>query len=179
MNSTTDLPGPITRWLAADHARLDGLLQRAARSLESGAGGIDLAPYDEFRRGLLRHIGIEEKLLLPVARQARGGEPLPVADRLRLDHSAITALLVPTPTPAILKTLVAILEKHNDLEEGPDGVYETCDALLGPKAESLVREMEAFPGPPVSPNNDNPSVMPALRRTLERAGYRLFGENEA
>ena len=95
---TPFLSGRIYHHLADDHARIDHALQRATRQPET------IAPdaYAEFRAGLLRHIGLEEKILLPAARAARGGEPLPVASKLRLDHGALTALLVPTPTPAII-----------------------------------------------------------------------------
>ncbi|MBZ0119582.1 MAG: hypothetical protein K8H88_21505, partial [Sandaracinaceae bacterium] len=59
-----------TEHLIADHARLHALLQRAL------ASGFDPEPFAEFRAGLLRHIGIEEKVLLVAARRARGGEPI-------------------------------------------------------------------------------------------------------
>jgi Hemerythrin HHE cation binding domain len=69
--------GAIWRLLANDHARLDLLLQRvgSCRSAE------DIAAYDQFRRGLLRHIAMEEKVLLPAAERARGA-PIPEALRL-------------------------------------------------------------------------------------------------
>jgi hypothetical protein len=159
----------IGRFLTDDHSRLDGLLKVAT----SMPDAIDLRPYADFRRGLLRHISIEEKLLLPAAQQAGGGTPLPVAARLRLDHGAIAALLVPTPTPVIVATLRHILARHNPVEEGPDGVYAACDALLAAHAAELVAEMEAYPDVPVSPHNDSEKVMPAVERALERAAYRL------
>jgi hypothetical protein len=37
---------------------------------------------------------MEEKVLLPFAQKKRGGEPLPIAAKLRLDHGALAALLV-------------------------------------------------------------------------------------
>jgi hypothetical protein len=167
--------GAITHWLSADHERLDALLRRAtARS-----GEIDPLPYAEFRRGLLRHIGIEEKILLPAVQRARGGEALAVAERLRLDHGAIAALLVPTPTPVIVATIRAVLQDHNAVEEGADGLYATCDRLLADRAAALVEEMTAYPEPPANPHNDEPMVMPAVRRALERAGYRLADDTPA
>jgi hypothetical protein len=51
---------------------------------------------------------------------------------LHLDHCALAALLVPTPTPTILTAIKTILEKHNPLEEGPGAVYEKCEELLRP-----------------------------------------------
>ncbi|MEW6269854.1 MAG: hemerythrin domain-containing protein [Thermodesulfobacteriota bacterium] len=162
---TTDA---ITRHLTADHARLEALLDAATRREP-----YDPAPYAEFRRGLLRHIGIEEKLLLPAAQEAAGGTPLEVAARLRLDHGAIAALLVPTPTPVIVATLRHILERHNPIEEGAGGLYAQCDRLLAARSDEIVAAMESYPEVPVSPHNDSPRVMPAVERALERAGYAL------
>ncbi|MEP6889972.1 MAG: hemerythrin domain-containing protein, partial [Nitrospirota bacterium] len=62
------------------------------------AGAVDQGTYDQFRAGLLRHIGTEEKILLPAAQRLRGGQPLPIAAKLRLDHGAIASLLMPPPT---------------------------------------------------------------------------------
>lgn len=159
----------ITRHLTADHARLEALLDAATARGEP----YDMAPYAEFRRGLLRHIAIEEKLLLPAAQEAAGGTPLPMAARLRLDHGGIASLLVPTPTPAIVATLRHVLAQHNPVEEGPDGLYAQCDALLASRADEIVAAMESYPEVPVSPHNDSPRVLPAVERALERAGYAL------
>lgn len=63
--------GPVYRFLADDHARLDVLLQRAFADPDQ----IDLHAYSEFRSGLLKHIAIEEKVLLPAAQQAQDGNP--------------------------------------------------------------------------------------------------------
>jgi hypothetical protein len=147
-------PPTISRSLTEDHDRLDGLLRRAL----ARPGEVDREPYDAFRSGLLRHIGIEEKILLPAAREARGGDPLPLARRLRVDHGAITSLLVPTPTPAIAAEIRSILEPHNVAEEEPGGLYETCDALLAGRAAELVARMEAYPPVKVNRYQDGPAV---------------------
>src|SRR6516164_7936629 len=136
-----DMPGPIFQFLAEDHARLDALLTEAV----AAPGGIDLAAYGVFREGLLRHIALEEKILLPAARTARGGAPVPQARRLRVDHGAIAALLVPTPTPGIAVELRKILGPHNVVEEGEGGLYEQCDALLSAEADAIVERMRAYP----------------------------------
>jgi hypothetical protein len=49
------MAGPLTTFLAGDHARLDGLLRRAM----AAGGAVDRAAYAEFRAGLLRHISLE------------------------------------------------------------------------------------------------------------------------
>jgi hypothetical protein len=74
----------IRSLLERDHQRLDQLLDRASGDLDN----IDMEAFGEFRRELLKHIGMEEKILLPAIQQLRGGEPLPIAARLRLDHGS-------------------------------------------------------------------------------------------
>jgi hypothetical protein len=135
--------GSIADHLTRDHFRLDGLLAAATRREP-----MDLDAYAEFRRGLLRHIAIEEKILLPAAERARHGVPLEIAARLRLDHGAIAALLVPTPTRTVVATLRHILGRHNEVEEGPDGLYATCDRLLAADVAPLVAEMARYPPSP-------------------------------
>jgi hypothetical protein len=163
------MSGPLTNFLASDHARLDGLLRRAM----TAASTIDRAAYAEFRAGLLRHISLEEKILLPAAQHWQGGDPLPIAAKLRLDHGALAALLVPTPTPAIIAALRTILAAHNALEEDPGGLYDTCEQLAGAEAEGLLAQLHAAPTVPVAPYSDGPHVMQVVRRALMRAGYDL------
>lgn len=163
------MPGPISRLLSDDHLRLDALLTRATPR----PGEIDQTAYAEFRAGLLKHIGMEEKMLLPAAQRARGGEPLPTAAKLRLDHGALAALLVPSPTLAIIATLRRILGAHNALEEAAGGVYEVCEQLVGPDVDTLLAQLRAAPEVPVHTHVDGPRIMDAARRALARAGYRF------
>jgi len=156
--------GPLYRYFSADHDRLDDLLRRAT----AGSGPIDLALFGRFRAGLLRHIGMEEKVLLVAAREASGGTPHPLAERLRVDHGAIASLLVPTPTRALVAQLVSVLAPHNRREEEPGGVYDACDRALGRAAgERLVEELRTFPEPPLKPWNDAPEVMKHIEVNLE------------
>jgi len=141
------LGGKIYSYLANDHARLDGALRLATRD----PNRIDRAAYAEFREGLLRHIGMEEKILLPAARSANGGKPLASVDKLHLDHGALAALLVPTPTSAIIAAIKTILDGHNPLEEGPGGVYEECERLLGTGADEIVLRLQSAPRVAMAP----------------------------
>jgi len=127
--------------------------------------------FGEFRRGLLKHIGMEEKILLPAIQRLRGGEPLAIAARLRLDHGAIAALLVPTPRGAVLRTLKTVLATHNRVEEGPDGVYAECDRIADTESEALVRCLRAAPEVPAAAHVDGPKVESSARRALARAGF--------
>jgi hypothetical protein len=132
------MAGPIYRYLADDHVRLEDALRRATERSDI----VEPSAYSEFRAGLLRHIGIEEKILLPAGQAARGGMPLPIASKLRLDHGALAALLVPTPTMSIVATIRSVLNGHNPLEEGPGGVYEQCEELAASEAVRFLREYE-------------------------------------
>jgi hypothetical protein len=159
--------GEIHRYLAGDHERLDALLERAM----SEPDNIDGAAYAEFRSGLLKHIGIEEKVLLPTAQKRGGGEPLPVASKLRLDHGALVALLVPSPNAAIVAAIGGILQAHNPLEEDSGGMYDQCEELVGSEAGRILQVLQDYPEVKVLPNVDSPFVMKAARRALARAGY--------
>lgn len=159
--------GPIRDFLTEDHRRLDMLLQ----SVVAHADHVDQGAYTQFRAGLLRHIGMEEKILLPAAQRLRGGEPLLIAAKLRLDHGALAALLMPPPTVAIIARIRGILEDHNALEEGPGGLYGTCDELAGSEAAQLLAKLQSAPEVSVMPHSDRPAVRNAVHRALERAGY--------
>jgi hypothetical protein len=161
--------GPIHRFLADDHLRLSELLDRALCRPEQ----IDLTAHAEFRAGLLRHIAMEEKVLLSFAQKKRGGEPLPIAARLRLDHGALAALLVPTPTLGIIATIRTVLERHNPIEEGAGGLYEICEASAGSETKLLLNRLRAVPDVRVSPHSDGPKILEFTKRAVERAGYRL------
>jgi hypothetical protein len=157
----------ISRYLENDHCRLDGLLRRAALSSDA-AGREALA---EFRRRLLKHIAMEEKILLPAIQELRGGEPLPIAAQLRLEHGAIAALLVPTPRPAVIAALKAILTRHNQREEGEGGVYADCDRIANGERESILSRLRSAPEVPAAKHVDSPAVEASARRALTRAGF--------
>jgi hypothetical protein len=161
--------GPVYRFLADDHARLDLLLQRAF----ADPNQIDLQAYSEFRSGLLKHIAMEEKVLLPAAQQARDGEPLPIAAKLRIQHGALAALLVPSPTRVIGVAIRAILKDHNPLEEGSGGLYEVCERSAGSEAGILLAKLQSFAEIKLAPHNDGPLVIESTRRAMARAGYNL------
>lgn len=160
--------GEIYRHLARDHQRLDDLLERAM----SGQT-IDAVAYHQFRAGLLKHISMEEKILLPAAQRLAGGKALAVAAKLRLDHGALVALLVPTPTARVVAAIRAILKFHNPIEEDPGGTYDQCEELAGAGADQILRQLQEAPEVRVLPHVDSPFVIEAARRALARAGYEL------
>ena len=157
----------IREYLEHDHRRLDHLLTRAAND----PGEIEQKAFAEFRRGLLKHISMEEKILLPAVQALRHGEALPIAAQLRLQHGAIAALLVPSPRPAVVNALKAVLAKHNAIEEGPAGVYAECDRIVGPDMVDLLSRLQAAAEVPVATHVDSERVEASARRALTRAGF--------
>jgi hemerythrin HHE cation binding domain-containing protein len=163
------MAGPLTRVLMDDHRRLDALFCSAVADPLK----VDASTYNQFRAGLLRHIGLEEKILLPTLQRLQGGRPFPLAAKLRLDHGALAALLMPTPSASILAAIRAILSAHNLLEEGPDRLYKTCDHLAESEVGSLIERLRAAPEVTVTPPSNSTAVMKTVSGALERAGYRL------
>ena len=161
------MAGNIHRYLADDHRRLDGLLDRATADPEN----IDATAYAQFRAGLLKHIGMEEKVLFPAAQKRSGGEPLAVAPRLRLDHGALVALLVPPPTAPLVAAIRGILKLHNPIEENPGGLYDQCEEIVGSDVDEVLSRLQKFPEVKVLPHVDNAFVIAAARRALARAGH--------
>jgi hypothetical protein len=161
--------GVLYKYLSDDHDRLDALLNRAVAK----PGVIDMEPYAEFRKGILRHISMEEKIVLPAIAKWQGGKKAAIAERLRLDHGAIVSLLVPLPTPSIVLTLKHIFEVHNPLEEQEGGLYELFETLARPDTERILCELKAAPAVPVLPHNEKPDAIETTRIALARAGYEL------
>ena len=142
--------------LSGDHARLDALLARCL-----GAAEIPYDAYDEFRRGLLRHIAIEERVLFPELRKQ--SDTAQLEQQLHRDHAALAALLVPPPTRAELEQIAAILRQHNVIEESPGGLYEMVEAGA-PDLAALVERAQAIPPVRLAPHSDTP----LLRQTIEQ-----------
>ena len=154
------MSGPIGRFLAADHARLAALA--TALASDAGADGALAA-------GLLRHLAWEEGVLLPLVQQLREGEPLPVMTRVRLEHRAVRALLVPALTPPVARSIRRVLAAHDAFEEAVGGLYDVCDTMVSTDADALVARLHAAPCPEPPARMDDPAALAALRRALAQA----------
>lgn len=155
----------LTDYLTEDHVRLQALLDRATATEQ-----FDFEAYDGFRAGLLRHIGIEEKIFFPAAKEANGGVGLERFLDLRIGHAALTSLLVPTPDHALCDEIRSILHGHDEMEEGPNGVYEECEALIGPEASSaLVERAKDYPPVKVAKHYDGPRALRTAQDALASA----------
>ena len=150
-----------------DHRRLEAILDQAIAHLPE----INMELFAQFRIGLLTHIKMEEKIFFLAAQKANDNTPLPYAAQLRLEHGAITALLVPTPTSEIVKVLMHVLDVHDEVEEKKGGMYEACEKLTQQETQELLEKLKAVTPVPVHPHNDAPIAMEAAKRALLRAGY--------
>jgi hypothetical protein len=153
----------ITGYLVADHERLGRELAASIAGVE-----LDLAAYDRFRRGLLRHIGIEEKVLFLEAKRRRGS-PLPDAHRLRIEHASLTSLLVPTPDRALVDEIRGLIAVHDAREEGDDGVYAQCERLFGDDSAALAEKAREFAEIRAMPHYDGPGVVRTAAAALASA----------
>ncbi|MEZ4271314.1 MAG: hemerythrin domain-containing protein [Myxococcota bacterium] len=151
----------IAGYLAEDHTRLHGLLDRAM-----ALPHLDLEAFAAFRCGLLRHIAIEEKVLFLAVRKARGGQPFDRAHEVRIDHAALTSLLVPTPDLALCGEILSLLSTHDAKEEAIGGMYEECEHwLIDEELILLAKRAASFPEVCVARHFDGPNV----HRTAESA----------
>jgi hypothetical protein len=157
----------IYQFFTSDHRRIELLLEKATEDVNN----IDMDYYHSFRTGLLKHIKMEEKILFPAAQKANGGTPLSLASKLRLDHGAITSLMVVPPDPRVIKVLRHVLEKHDILEEQPGGMYDMCESLTTGETQNILDQLSKVTEVPVQQYNKADYALGAAKRALERAGF--------
>lgn len=150
-----------------DHRRIEVILEEATKDPDR----VDQEKYSQFRIGLLTHIKMEERVLFVAAQRANGGQPLPLQAKLRLDHGALTALMVCVPTPDVLKVISHILEQHDILEEEEGGMYEVCEKLTQAETQQILEELKKVTPVPVRPFNEADYVLDVAKRCMERAGF--------
>lgn len=157
---------PLHEFFTEDHHRLEGLLNKATENAE-----IEMESYHQFRTGLFRHIKMEEKILFPAAKKADPAVTQDLIPQFRLEHGALTALLVPPPTFTLIKVIRHILEIHDLAEEKPGGLYDVCEALTQGQTEELLEQLRATEEVPVHPPNPAQIAIDSAKRALARAGY--------
>ena len=158
---------PLHQFFTQDHHRLEKLLNKATEQ----SGEIEMKYYHQFRTGLLRHIKMEEKTLFPAAKKADLTIMNKLIPRYRLEHGALTALMVPPPTLSLIKVIRYVLEKHDLAEEEPGGLYDVCEALTHGQTQELLVQLAQVEEVLVHPPNPAPIAIESARRALARAGY--------
>ena len=154
-----------SEYLTQDHRRLDAVLTEALAGED-----IDRERYDAFRRGLLRHIAIEENIVMPLIRE-RSENGFFALQQIHLEHGAIAALLVPPPDDELITVLRSLLEKHNLLEETQDTLYDVLDHCARTDHPELLERLETHPETRLNPNINNPAGLEPAKRAIKRAGY--------
>lgn len=158
---------PIHDFFSKDHKRVDSLLNEATKDITN----IDLEIYASFRVGLLTHIKMEENILFPAAKEANDGKPLPNFSRFRLEHAAITTLLAVHPHKDLIKVIRHVLDKHDEAEEIPGGMYDICEKLTIDRREEILEKVKSIEQVPVHPPKKEDYVFEAAKRVLARSGY--------
>lgn len=157
----------IYQFFERDHRRIEALLDEATANPEE----VKMEYYQPFRVGLLTHIKMEEKILFPAAQRANKGEPIPLTAKLRLEHGALTSLMVVPPSADVIKVIRHIMEKHDLAEEEPGGMYDICEALTQGQTKELLGELAGVTPVPVHPHNEASFALGAAKRAVVRAGY--------
>lgn len=158
---------PLYQFFTNDHRRIEDLLEKAIEDIDN----IRMDYYEQFRAGLLTHIKMEEKILFPAAQKANNGIPIPLAAKLRLEHGAITSLMVPPPTGDLIKVLKYVLDKHDIAEEEPGGMYEICERLTHDETREILERLHQTTEAPLQAHNPANYALEAAKRALTRAGY--------
>ncbi|MCC7526501.1 MAG: hemerythrin domain-containing protein [Chitinophagaceae bacterium] len=167
---------PLYHFFADDHHRIEELLNKAILP----DGSIDMRYYNRFRTGLLRHIKMEEKILFPAAMGVDKEVMTKILPRFRLEHGALTALMVPPPTAVLIKVIKHVIDKHDFAEEEPGGLYDICEQLTEGQTDRLLEQLSNTTEVPVHPPNPAPFALEAAKRSLARANYdfdTIAGEN--
>jgi hemerythrin HHE cation binding domain-containing protein len=157
----------LYQFFTKDHRRIEELLDKATENPDE----LQMDYYHQFRTGLLKHIKMEEKIFFPAAQKANGNVPLPLAAKLRLDHGALTSLMVVPPSSEVIKVLRYVLDKHDLLEEEPGGMYDVSEKLTEGETNDLLQQLENVSEVPVLPHNKAGYAVDVAKRTLLRAGF--------
>lgn len=157
----------LYQFFTKDHRRIEDILNIATEDIHN----IQMDYYHQFRSGLLKHIKMEERIFFPAAQKENNGVPLPLAAKLRLDHGALTALMVVPPDPAVVKVLRYVLEEHDLLEEQPGGMYDICEKLTEGETQEVLQQLKKSTEVPLQAHNKAEYALEAAKRALARAGY--------
>lgn len=143
-------------YLQADHKRLDGLMQRCLELVAASDMTAAMETFADFRRGLLRHINIEEWLLFPALESSPDLQPHqgPTA-QMRHEHQEIVRLLVviqdtfavrrfdPGTFDRLSSQLTELLRHHNEREERV--AYTMTDSLVpAEQLKLLIQQLRSY-----------------------------------
>ncbi|MDE1857261.1 MAG: hemerythrin domain-containing protein [Candidatus Micrarchaeota archaeon] len=125
-----DREASISKFMSNDHSRLDYIFQEFRKS-----GTVEEAKplFLEFESGMNRHIGWEEDILFPLARQKLGEDSAMIDElltqhaRIKEDMKRISAVLG-ARSPNMEEDLEQLLMGHDRMEE--EGIYPWIDEYI-------------------------------------------------
>lgn len=158
---------PLQQFFTEDHHRIETLLIKATPPSEE----INLEYYLQFRAALLKHIKMEETILFPAVKRVSAETMQHTITKFRVEHGALTSLMVPTPTFALIKVIRYVLQKHDFEEEKPCGLYEVCETLTKHETNELLQQLKQTSDLPLNPLNPSPAALETAKRSLLRAGF--------
>ncbi|MGI0100624.1 MAG: hemerythrin domain-containing protein [Candidatus Micrarchaeaceae archaeon] len=125
----------ISKFMSDDHSRLDSIFQEFKKSQKAGEAK---QLFLEFEMGIKRHIGWEEDILFPLAKQKLGNDSAMV-DELIMQHRRIKDDIkeisshLGTRNTGLETDLEQLLTGHDKMEE--DGMYLWIDDYIEGKAK--------------------------------------------
>ena len=145
----------IYEFMSGDHRRLDALLAEAKNLCGSGDAGGAASKFEDFRHGLLRHIGWEEGILFGMVYEELEDRDVLIIDELKLQHARIREDLesigeapCDKASEPLIADLVAVLDAHDRMEE--EGFYPWLDESLdesrmGEAMAAIMKSVEPRP----------------------------------
>jgi hemerythrin-like domain-containing protein len=132
---------------AHDHRRLERTLQASAAHVGAARWDAAAAAFAKFRRGIERHMEIEEQLLFPAV---EGGAETPLTAILRKGHRDLRVFFDELDDALrardadeygrITASMRALLERHDEKEEAE--LYPAAQARLGAKAAAVAARLD-------------------------------------
>lgn len=139
----------VAEYLSWDHDRLDAILDTVRSRVYNAEWPYARRDYDEFARGLKRHIRLEEDILFPVFEDRVGprGRTTPMRDEHTQIRGALGSLhdAVSRADAAAfarsLSVLLALMRAHSLKEE--EILYPADQMLSEPERAALVRRLRS------------------------------------
>jgi hypothetical protein len=160
------MPSRFLALMCDQHQQLLSLFAAAT----GGGAVVDAARYEQFRRQLVQHIAIEEKVLMPALAGLLGQAFETVRNKLQQDHAAILALLVPTPNEVWLEDLREILVHHFAVEASPGQLHALAELYLRDDDQRLGESAAALPAIVLEPCEDGRGAPEVLARMMAAVG---------
>lgn len=136
----------ISEAFANDHRRLEHALEASVADIRAGRWAAAAEVFTAFRRGIERHMEVEEQILFPAV---EGGTETPLTAILRKGHRDLRAFfdeiddaLQVRDAEECIRTVAsmkALLERHDEKEESE--LYPAAQECLGADAAAVIARL--------------------------------------